>query len=131
MPDKLVVIIPAYNEADSIGEVINRIKASIECDIVVVDDGSTDGTGKIAEDLKVKVIRHKRNQGLSVAFTTGFKGGLELDADILVNIDADNQYQPEEIPQLIEPILKGEADLVLGSRFSTDYSSRKPLEKEI
>ena len=115
---KIVVIIPAYNEVVSIGKVINRIKESVECEIVVVDDGSTDDTGKVAEDLGVKVVRLKRNQGLSVAFRTGFKAGLGLGADILVNIDADNQYQPEEIPQLIEPILKGEADLVLGSRFT-------------
>ena len=118
LENKVVVIIPAYNEVASIGKVINRIKDSVECDIVVVDDGSTDGTGKVAEELGVEVVRHKRNQGLSVAFRTGFKAGLDLGADILVNIDADNQYQPEEIPQLIYPILKGEADLVLGSRFA-------------
>lgn len=113
---KVMVSIPAYNEEDTIAEVISGVaKILPTAHIVVIDDGSTDRTGDIAKAAGAHVVRFKQNRGLGVAF----KAGLDIatEADVLVNIDADGQYDPTEIPQLIEPIKQGEADVVLGSRF--------------
>ena len=97
----VTVIIPAYNERESIGEVIGRIKETINCDIVVVDDGSTDDTSIVAMQAGAIVIKHKKNRGLTQALKTGITTGLESGAKILINIDADGQYLPEDIPKLI------------------------------
>ncbi len=117
----LVVQIPAYNEAETIGEVIRGIPREIpgveRVTVLVVDDGSTDGTGAIARSAGADiVIRHRRNRGLAAAFQTGFDAALRLGADIIVNVDADGQYDPGDIPALIAPILRGEADIVVGDR---------------
>ncbi len=119
---KLCVIIPAYNEASTISKVIKSIPKKIKgiSNIVklVVDDGSTDNTVKIAKTAGADiVISHKMNLGLGEAFKSGIEKAIEMDADIIVNIDADNQYDAGEIPALIKPILGREADIVLGSRF--------------
>ena len=131
---KLVVIIPAYNEEKTVGEVIRQIPKRIEgiekVEVIVVDDGSTDGTASEARKAGAKVIRHKRNMGLAVSFRDGLDAALEDGADVVVNIDADLQYNPKEIPKLIKAIMEGEADLVL-----TDRDVRKlphmPLGKKI
>lgn len=118
----LVVMIPAYNEEKTIGRVIRQIPKKIKgvskVKVLVVDDGSTDNTVKVAKKFGVnKVVSHKQNLGLGIAFRTGLDTALEMGADIIVNIDADNQYDAKEIPELIKPILNGNADIVLGSRF--------------
>lgn len=118
---KLIILIPAFNEEKTIGQVIDDIPAALlgidERQIVVVDDGSSDRTGEIAEMKGAVIIRCKKNRGLGMAFQSGLEKALELGADILITIDADMQFSPGEIPKLIKPILNGEADFVTGSRF--------------
>jgi glycosyltransferase involved in cell wall biosynthesis len=118
---KLTVIIPSFNEADTIGGVVDRIPKIIhgidEVQVIVIDDGSTDQTAQLAQQAGAIVISHSRNRGVGSAFNTGLTKALEMGADIMVNIDADGQFSPDEIPKLIEPILAGEADFVPGDRF--------------
>lgn len=106
-----LVIIPAYNEEKTISKVISQIPKGFK--IVVIDDGSTDNTAKV----KAKVISHKKNRGVGVAFQTGVKYALKSKADIMVTIDADGQFNPKDIPKLIKPILEDEADFVTASRY--------------
>jgi glycosyltransferase involved in cell wall biosynthesis len=118
---KLVVIIHAYNEENSIGPVINEIPKKIDgikdIQILVINDGSTDRTVDIAKQAGAdKILSHKHNMGLAKTFRDGLDAALEMGADIIVNTDADFQYKGTEIPKLIAPILEGKADIVLGDR---------------
>ena len=128
---KLVILIPSYNESDTIVQVLDRIPSSFpgitEIITLVVDDGSMDQTASLAEAAGATVISHSQNQGVGYAFNTGLNKALEIGADIMVNIDADGQFSPQEINKLIKPILDGEADFVTGDRFlDQDGSIRKP-----
>lgn len=118
---KLVVIIPAYNEAETVGDVIRRIPKAIEgtdkIETLVINDGSTDNTALVAKEAGALVISHAANEGLGATFSDGIKNALKMGADIIVNIDADNQFDPAEIPNLVRPILNEEADMVTGTRF--------------
>ena len=119
---KIIITIPAYNEEETIGTVIQEIKQVMNglqhnYEIIVVNDGSTDNTEEIAKKAGAIVYSHPYNYGLAETFRTEVEKVLEQNADVIVHIDADGQYRPEEIPKLIEPVKKGEADLVLGSRF--------------
>ncbi|MEM0360840.1 MAG: glycosyltransferase family 2 protein [Candidatus Diapherotrites archaeon] len=118
---KLVITIPAFNEEKTIAKVIEEIPKKIagidKIEIIVVDDGSTDKTAQIAKRLNAIVVRHACNRGLAKAFKTGLDAALECGADIIVNTDADFQYNQKQVPLLIKPILEGKADIVLGSRF--------------
>lgn len=119
----LCVIIPALNEEATLGRVITQIRevrlpSEVDgCTVVVVDDGSTDRTAEIAAGLGAVVVRHPTNRGVGRAFQSGLERALELGADIIVNIDADGQFNPADIPQLVEPILQGRAHFVTASRF--------------
>ena len=117
---KLVVMIPAYKEQKTICSVIKQIPSKIpgikSIKILAIDDGSTDDTAKTAKRCGALVISHKKNLGLGVSFKDGLNKALKMGADIIVNIDADNQYNPKEIPKLIKPIIQGKADIVLGDR---------------
>ncbi|MGD8905098.1 MAG: glycosyltransferase family 2 protein [Anaerolineae bacterium] len=113
---RVVAIIPAHNEERFIGSVVLRARTHAGV-VVVVDDGSTDATAQIAEAAGATVIRHERNQGKGMALNTGFCKARELSPDALVLLDADGQHFPEEVPVLLAPILAGEADLVIGSRY--------------
>jgi len=119
---KLVVTIPAYNEAVTVGQVIKSIPTKIEgidcIDIVVINDGSKDETEKAASDAGANVVSFTHNKGLGAAFSQGFKSALALGADIIVNIDADGQFNTNDIPKLIKPIIQGQADMVTASRFA-------------
>ena len=116
--DKPVIVacIPAYNEEKYIAKVIVETKKYVD-KIIVCDDGSRDLTAEIARELGAIVVKHNENKGYGAALRTLFKKALELDPDIIVTLDADGQHNPKEIPRLVEPILKGEADIVIGSRF--------------
>jgi len=118
---KLVIQIPAYNEAENIAgtlaDIPRHYEGIDEVQVVVIDDGSTDGTARAAlANGADAVIRHRRNRGLSRAFISGIQFALALGADIIVNTDADNQYPGSEIQRLIQPILEDSADLVIGDR---------------
>lgn len=118
---KLIVQIPCLNEAKTLPQTIADIPRDIpgveEVELLVVDDGSTDGTSGIARALGVEhVVRFTNQKGLAQAFYAGIDASLKLGADIVVNTDADNQYRGVDIPRLIEPILAGKADMVVGDR---------------
>ena len=118
---KIIVTIPAYNEEDTIGIVIGKINEVIknnryDCKILVVDDGSRDNTKEAAKKAGAMVYSHPKNYGLAETFITEVEKAIKLGADVIVHIDADTQYNPEDIPKLVKEIENG-YDLVLGSRF--------------
>lgn len=130
---KLCILIPAFNEEKTINNIIQLIPKTIpgvrEIITLVVDDGSRDQTVPLAKDAGAFVVSHPQNRGVGSAFNTGLTKALELGADIMVNIDADGQFSPEEIPLLIAPILAEQADFVVGDRFTqTDARIQKPKE---
>jgi glycosyltransferase involved in cell wall biosynthesis len=118
---KLIIQIPCYNEADTLPETVRALPHQLTgvdaIEYLVVDDGSQDNTAEVARQLGVHhVIRLKEHAGLAFGFTSGIEACLRLDADLIVNTDADNQYNAEDIQHLIDPILDGHADLVIGDR---------------
>ena len=117
---RVSVVIPAYNEAGTIGTVIEKAMKYAD-EIIVVDDGSTDKTGEIAAKKGARVIRHKENKGYIEALRTGFKAAT---GDIIVTLDADGQHPPEEIPRIAKPILENKADLVMGVREKISFSEK-------
>lgn len=131
---KLIVTIPAYNEEKTIAKVIKSVPRKIrginKVEVLVINDGSKDKTEKDAKRAGADyILSHKINRGLTQAFTDGIQEALRREADIIVNTDADNQYKQEEIPRLIEPILKGEADIVIGNR-QVEKLKHMPLAKK-
>ena len=123
---KLSIIIPCYNESGTIISLINAVKQSPVTDreIIIVDDGSKDGTRDILyklSDPEIRVIFHKFNQGKGAALRTGFQ---EATGDICIVQDADLEYDPKEFPLVIQPIVEGKADVVFGSRFQSGRPHR-------
>ena len=116
---KVVAAIPCFNTGDIVADVIVKAKKYVD-QVIVVDDGSHDGTGELARAAGALVIKHSRNRGYGEAIKSGFEAAKAKDADVLVIVDGDGQHNPDEIPQLLTPILQGEADLVIGSRFLTN-----------
>jgi len=116
---KIVIGIPAYNEEKNIAGILLKLK-KISQDIIVCDDGSSDLTAKIAEELGAIVIQHKKNFGYGAGIRSIFLKAIEIKADVLVTFDADGQHRIEDINSVLEPIINDEADLVIGSRFLTD-----------
>lgn len=118
---KLIIQIPCYNEEETLSETVNALPRQlpgIDCvEVLVVDDGSTDGTVRAARAAGVEqIVELPRHVGLAMAFSAGLEAALRRGADIIVNTDADNQYRGEDIPRLIQPILDGRAHITIGDR---------------
>lgn len=118
---RLIIQLPALNEVASIGAVLRALPKKLpgidEILVVVVDDGSTDGTGKIALENGAIVVTHERPRGVGAAFRSGLARSIELNPDLIVTMDADGQFNSSDLPALIQPLLCGEADFVSASRF--------------
>jgi glycosyltransferase involved in cell wall biosynthesis len=118
---KLIIQIPCYNEAQILPKTLSQLPRSVDgfdqVEILVIDDGSTDETSKVARGNGVDhIVRLSRHRGLAQAYAYGLDACLRLGADVIVNTDADNQYKAEDINRLVEPILKGESEMVIGDR---------------
>jgi len=122
---KIVVGIPAFNEEKNIAVLIIQLK-KIADKIIVCNDGSTDLTSEIAEELGATMINHKKNLGYGAAIRSIFLKSKDLDGDILVTFDADGQHRIEDINKVINPIINGESDLVIGSRFLDESAKEVP-----
>ncbi|HEY3966522.1 MAG TPA: glycosyltransferase family 2 protein [Planctomycetaceae bacterium] len=128
----LSVVIPVYNERATLLELVDRVrKVPLRKQIILVDDGSRDGTREVLAELKanpnnddlntIHVVFHDRNRGKGAALRTGFQ---QATGDFVIVQDADNEYDPSEFPRLLQPLIEGKADVVYGSRFLGDYSHR-------
>ena len=113
-----VVVIPAYDEEKRVGEVVSRVRTALpDFQVVVVDDGSLDATSRVAREARARVLRHPFNLGYGAALQTGYKYALASGASLVVQLDADGQHDPADAHALVEPIERGELDVVIGSRF--------------
>jgi len=121
LDNKIWVVIPAYNEAKNIESVLKELK-TVTANILVVNDGSQDQTRQICRNLHVNCVSHKVNRGQGAALQTGNELALKLGAQIIVHFDADGQMQVADIEKMIEPIIKGQAEIVFGSRFLNNNS---------
>lgn len=125
---KIIGVIPAYNEENSISKVVFETIKHVD-DIIVIDDSSTDNTYENARKAGAIALRHIINRGAGAATCTGIQAALKLDADIIVTIDADGQHLPDDIPSLIKPILENRADIVIGSRFEGNIDEMPFIKK--
>jgi len=133
---KLIINIPAYNEAEVIDKTIKNIPRQLKgidkILIQVIDDGSKDNTANVARESGADiVISHKTNRRLGVAFNTAVESAIDHQSDIMVNIDADGQFNSDEIKNLIQPILNGKADMVIGDRFNKGSADGIPFLKNL
>jgi glycosyltransferase involved in cell wall biosynthesis len=131
---KLVIQIPCYNEEATLPQTIRDLPRALpgidEIEVLVVDDGCTDCTVKVARELGAHhIVSLKHNSGLAIAFSRGLEAALQAGADIIVNTDADNQYCGEDISKLVQPILEGRADIVVGDRGVAAVEHFSPLKR--
>jgi glycosyltransferase involved in cell wall biosynthesis len=131
---KLIIQIPCFNEAETLSQLLDELPREIEgidaIEALVIDDGSTDDTSAVARRCGVHhVLRHVTNRGLAAAFATGLDGCVARGADIIVNTDGDGQYASECIPDLVEPIVKGELEYVVGERPIEEIEEFSPVKK--
>jgi glycosyltransferase involved in cell wall biosynthesis len=117
---RITVVIPVYNEVETVAEIVRRVRAvPLELEIIAVDDGSSDGSDQVLDELaaeipELRVLHHERNRGKGAALQTGFAA---VEGDVVIIQDADLEYDPRDYVVLLEPILDGRADVVYGSRF--------------
>jgi len=133
---KLIIQIPCYNEATTLPETLKSLPRHIDgidqVEILIIDDGSQDKTAEIAHlNGADHIVRLRKNQGLASAFRAGLDACIRLGADIIVNTDADNQYEAQDIPKLIQPILQGNAELVIGDRGVATEEAFTPLKRKL
>lgn len=129
---RVLVIIPAHNEEDSLPATLAEVKAkSPGVDLLVVDDGSRDATSRVAREAGVAVVRHPVNLGVGGALQTGFRWAVAHGYDIGVQLDADGQHDPAYLGVLLEPVLAGRCDVSIGSRFVEATGYRAPLNRRI
>ena len=126
---RVFVVIPAYNEESKIGEVVKKLKYHGYTNVVVVDDCSQDSTWAVANAAGAMVLRHVINRGQGAALQTGIKFSLRQGAQYIITFDADGQHCVEDIPDMLEPVLSGEAEVSLGSRFLNKKSNVPPIKK--
>lgn len=137
MPEQLgdlerIAIVPALNEEETVGRVIDEIRAfDPGFDIVVVDDGSVDRTAGVAADRGAFVLRLPFNLGIGGAMQTGYRFAFERSYDIAVQIDGDGQHDPQQLPAILAPVLSGEADLCVGSRFTGNSDFRSSFTRRV
>ena len=125
---KTIVVIPAFNEQAAIGGVVRKSLQYAD-DVLVVDDGSSDGTSRIAAEAGASILKHPTNFGKGVALKDAFK---QIEGyDVVVTIDGDGQHNPDEIPKLIKPIADGEADFVNGSRYLDGFEENTPAYRRV
>jgi glycosyltransferase involved in cell wall biosynthesis len=129
MKPKVFFVIPAFNEAAAVGDVVRRVRARFP-DVIVVDDGSQDDTGAVARAAGALVLRHVLNRGQGAALQTGLECALARGADVIVTFDSDGQHQLEDVDALLAPVLEGRCDVALGSRF-LHPDSRVPLLRKL
>jgi glycosyltransferase involved in cell wall biosynthesis len=127
MSMKIIAVVPALNEEKNIGKVVKETKKYVH-EVIVVDDGSSDNTRKVAEDNGALVVKHLVNMGLGFSLMTGSEAAVERGADIIVTIDADGQHDPAEIPKIIGELVKYDLDIVIASR---PTSKEMPLVKKM
>ncbi len=133
---KLIIQIPCYNEEKTISETVSELPKKIPgidtIEYLVINDGSTDNTVEAAKNCGVHhIVSYSKNKGLAGAFMTGIDACLRLGADIIVNTDADNQYRGEDIGKLVEPIISGSAEMVIGERPISQIKEFSPLKKKL
>jgi glycosyltransferase involved in cell wall biosynthesis len=131
---KLIIQVPCYNEAETLPLTLSALPRSVagfdSVEWLIIDDGSIDDTVRVAKETGADyIVRHTRNQGLARAFMTGIRECVRLGADVIVNTDADNQYDARDIPSLVQPILDGSADMVVGARPIDNISHFSPTKK--
>jgi len=131
MTGRVLAIVPAFNEQDSLPQVLAELRTVPGLDVVVVNDGSVDRTPEVARQAGAAVIDLPVNAGMFCAVQTGFRYALRRGYGIVVQVDADGQHDPAGIPELVRPILEHGVDLVIGSRFRGQVAYRMPLARRI
>lgn len=131
---KLIIQVPCYNEAETLAIALGALPREVEgfdkVEWLIINDGSTDDTVKVAKECGVDhIVNFKHNQGLAKGFMAGLKESLKQGADVIVNTDADNQYEAEDIPKLVAPILEGKAEYVIGARPISQTEHFSPTKK--
>jgi glycosyltransferase involved in cell wall biosynthesis len=129
-PQHITAILPAYEEEVSIGSIVLLTRLYTD-KVIVVDDGSTDRTADIARKAGAEVIVHETNKGKGTALKTGFAAAVKMGADVIVTMDSDAQHNPSDIPKLATPIIKGEADMVNGSRYLNGQDKNTPAYRRV
>ncbi|HEY1854063.1 MAG TPA: glycosyltransferase family 2 protein [Solirubrobacterales bacterium] len=130
---RVAILVPAYNEADNIGHVLDQMPAEVcgvRTEVLVVDDGSRDGTGDVAAEHGALVARHVTNRGGGAALRTGYRLMVESGAEIVVTLDADGQHLPSEMSRLVQPVIDGEVDVAHGSRV-LGHADRNHFAREL
>ena len=127
---KIIIGIPAFNEEKNIAGIISKLKRTTK-DIIVCNDGSTDLTAEIAEEMGAIVINHEKNLGYGGAIRSIFLKAKDLNGDVLVTFDADGQHRIEDLNKVINPILDGQSDIVIGSRFLDDSKKGVPQYRKV
>lgn len=125
--EKIIAVIPAFNEEKYISEIVKKTKKYVD-EVIVVDDASTDKTSEIAKNNGAIIIKHLNNLGLGASLKTGCDAALLLDSDIIITIDGDGQHDPEEIPKLLEKMKQNNSDIIFGIR---KFNKNMPISKKL
>lgn len=129
---KTLIVVPAYNEESNLSALIEKIKEEFAgIDIVVIDDGSKDKTSEVAGKLNIEVLQLPYNLGIGGAVQTGYKFALEMGYDVAIRLDGDGQHPPQEAKKLAEPVLRGEVDIAIGSRYLSGGNYKPELPRRV